>query len=206
LLLTNKRKVEYSQKREGSNRPVEPVSGAGRKPTLEYAIEKRNRLLSELTSDEHYEQTDTVAYGHHDPFDVPAAACEKCGGAAKMMRTDTASLRWFMQCEDCGSKSPEPQKRPWQAALAWNQINLLTQSYRTLPMFGLAQFTPSEARARMVGIRRNLELRKKLVGIERTIANETGRRPPGRLYQQRLEAYLKWAMLALRLVKVADQH
>lgn len=44
--------------------------------TLEYAKEKREKLLAELKSDEHYSQTETVAYGHHDPLSVPVAACD----------------------------------------------------------------------------------------------------------------------------------
>ncbi|MDV5468983.1 hypothetical protein [Klebsiella pneumoniae] len=52
----------------------------------------------------------------------------------------------------------------------------------------------------MVGIRRNLELRKSLAGIERTIAHKEGQRPPGKEYQQRLKYSIM--MLALRLLKV----
>ncbi|MEX7625643.1 hypothetical protein AB6V67_25125, partial [Serratia marcescens] len=81
-------------------------------------------------------------------------------------------------------------------------INLGTQDYRQLPLFGLGSLSLESARQRMVGIRRNLELRKSLAGIERTIAHKEGQRPPGKEYQQRLEAYLQWAMLALRLLKV----
>nr|WP_236901772.1 hypothetical protein [Enterobacter hormaechei]AXJ99535.1 hypothetical protein [Enterobacter hormaechei]AXJ99794.1 hypothetical protein [Enterobacter hormaechei] len=107
-----------------------------------------------------------------------------------------------MVCLVCGKTIPQHRKRPWQAAIAWNQINLGTQDYRQLPLFGLGSLSPESARQKMVGIRRNLELRKSLAGIERTIAHREGQRPPGKEYQQRLEAYLQWAMLALRLLKV----
>jgi len=173
--------------------------------TLEYAQEKRERLLAELRSDEHYEQTDTVAYGHHDPFSIPVTACDSCGGRGQMRKLETKGIRWAVVCLGCGKQAVSPQRRPWQAALEWNQINLGTQDYRELPLFGLSRFEPNEARERMAGIRRNLELRKSLAGIERTIAHKTDRRPPGKEFQQRLEAYLKWAMLALRLIKVAEK-
>lgn len=172
--------------------------------TLEYAQEKRQKLLAELRSDEHYEQTDTVAYGHHDPFSVPVADCDSCGGRGQMRKLETKGIRWVIVCLGCKKQAKASQKRPWQAALEWNQINLGTQDYRKLPMFGLSNLEPAKARERMAGIRRNLELRKNLAGIERTIAHKTERRPPGKEYQQRLEAYLKWSMLALRLIKVAE--
>jgi len=50
--------------------------------SLEYMLKKRETLLAELRSDEHYELTPTVAYGNHDPFNVPEVVCEACGGAA----------------------------------------------------------------------------------------------------------------------------
>ncbi len=167
-----------------------------------YAKEKREKLLAELKSDEHYSQTETVAYGHHDPLSVPVAACDSCHGRAQMQKVIGPPVRWNMVCLGCGKAIQQIQKRPWQAAMAWNQINLGTQDYRQLPLFGLGSLSPESARQRMVGIRRNLELRKSLAGIERTIAHKEGQRPPGKEYQQRLEAYLQWAMLALRLLKV----
>ncbi|AZT48732.1 hypothetical protein C6Z68_003671 [Salmonella enterica subsp. enterica serovar 4,[5],12:i:-] len=170
--------------------------------TLEYAKEKREKLLAELKSDEHYNQTETVAYGHHDPLSVPVAVCDSCHGRAQMQKVIGSPVRWNMVCLVCGKTIPQHRKRPWQAAIAWNQINLGTQDYRQLPLFGLGSLSPESARQKMVGIRRNLELRKSLAGIERTIAHREGQRPPGKEYQQRLEAYLQWAMLALRLLKV----
>lgn len=127
--------------------------------TLEYAQEKQQKLLEELRSDEHYDQTDTVAYGHHDPFSVPVTACENCGGYGQMRKVEQKAIRWVVVCLGCGKQAKAPQKRPWQAALEWNQINLGGQDYRDLPLFGLSK----------------------------------------------LEAYLKWSMLALRLIKVAEK-
>jgi hypothetical protein len=67
--------------------------------TLEYALEKRKALLAELKSDEHYDQTPTVAFGHHDPFSVPEVACESCGGVPTLR---AAGTRWRV------SKPPSP--------------------------------------------------------------------------------------------------
>lgn len=172
--------------------------------TLDYAIRKRERLADELHSDEHYNATETVAYGHHDPLSVPVASCEKCGGRGRMEKRSGKKVRWIVVCTDCNQSAKDVRQRPWQAALAWNEVNLGTQDYRDLPLFGLTKVDPETARARMSGIRRNLELRKNLAGIETTIALKTDASPPGRGYHERLDAYLKWAMLALRLIKAAD--
>jgi len=159
--------------------------------TLEYAQEKRETILEELRSDSHYEQTDTLAYGEHEPFTVPLALCDCCQGDAQMQKQDQEPVRWIVACKSCRKKAKEAQKRPWQAALKWNDINLGTQDYRTLPLFGLSNLSPDEAKEKMAGIRRNLELRKNLAGIERTIAAKTDKKPPGKQYQQRLSAYLQ---------------
>ncbi|EHL48215.1 hypothetical protein SEEM030_22931 [Salmonella enterica subsp. enterica serovar Montevideo str. SARB30] len=148
--------------------------------TLEYAKEKREKLLAELKSDEHYNQTETVAYGHHDPLSVPVAVCDSCHGRAQMQKVIGSPVRWNMVCLVCGKTIPQHRKRPWQAAIAWNQINLGTQDYRQLPLFGLGSLSPESARQKMVGIRRNLELRKSLAGIERTIAHREGQAPQGK--------------------------
>lgn len=171
--------------------------------TLEYAKEKREKLLAELKSDEHYSQTETVAYGHHDPLSVPVAACDSCHGRAQMQKVIGPPVRWNMVCPGCGKAIQQIQKRPWQAAMAWNQINLGTQDYRQLPLFGLGSLSPESARQRMVGIRRNLGAEKEPRRY-REDDSPQGRSTPTvwKEYQQRLEAYLQWAMLALRLLKV----
>jgi hypothetical protein len=70
--------------------------------TLEYAKEKREKLLAELKSDEHYNQTETVAYGHHDPLSVPVAVCDSCHGRAQMQKVIGSPVRWNMVCLVCG--------------------------------------------------------------------------------------------------------
>jgi len=147
------------------------------------------------------EKTDTLAYGEHEPFSVPLALCDSCQGKAQLQKQIQEPIRWLVACKGCGKKANQAQKRPWQAALKWNEINLGTQDYKALLLFGLSNASTDDARHKMSGIRRNLELRKNLAGIERTIAGHTNKKAPGKQYQQKLDAYLQWSILALRLIK-----
>jgi len=171
--------------------------------TLEYVKEKHTRLMQELTSDQHYENTDTLSYGTHDPLSVPVPKCDECGSIAQMQKVPGEKIKWRICCTGCEKTINAAQKRPWQAALMWCEINLGSMSYQELPLFGLSNVPQKVAKDKMIGIRRNLELRKNITGLERTIANKLKKRPPGQEYQQRLDAYLKWAMLAIRLINQA---
>lgn len=179
------------------------MDGLRRGNTLEYAQEKHSMLMSELKSDEHYDNTDTVTYGSHDPLSVPVPKCDSCDSKGQIQKVHGEKIKWKITCLGCNKTIQTPQRRPWQAALMWCDINLGSQSYKALPIFGLSELSPSEAKIRLLGIRRNLELRKSITGLERTIANKLKKRPPGRDYQQRLDAYLKWSLLAIRLVNNA---
>ena len=171
--------------------------------TLEYLKAKRDALRNELHSDQHYENTPTLAYGEHDPLEVPVVPCERCGGYPKITVVGQGSrIRYHATCGGCGYRLKEPNGQKWQPLLSWAGVNLTVQNYRDLPLFGLRLLEPTEAHRKMVGIRRNLEIRTKLAVLEREIARREGTRPPGKLYQTRLGAYLKWALLALRLTKL----
>lgn len=92
--------------------------------TLEYAKEKREKLLAELKSDEHYSQTETVAYGHHDPLSVPVAACDSCHGRAQMQKVIGPPVRWNMVCLVVGRRSNKSRndrgKQQWRGTkLTW---------------------------------------------------------------------------------------
>lgn len=171
---------------------------------LEELIAKRAKLYEELTSDQHYLDTPTLCYGDHDPFVVPIANCDSCRCSAQAVATPSGQKkpRWIVACTSCGKRTDQPQKDCWLAALMWNGVNLASQSYKTLPLFGLAQLSPLEARDKISKVRHNLVLRIGLCSVERALAERTNRfTRPGLMYQQRLEAYLKWAMLAHRLIK-----
>ena len=168
-----------------------------------YLARKRRLILAELRSQAHFEATDTNLYEGHDPFDVPLARCESCGGKAIVECAGNNPPRWIVSCQGCERHTRETRAWPYLAALAWHQMNLSSLDYRELPLFWLNDLCPEAARKRMVGIRRDLELRTQLAGLDRQLARSQNRRPPGKTYQRRLAAYLQWALLALRLIKVA---
>lgn len=172
---------------------------------LDYLRQKRQAVLDELHSDSHYDQTAAIAYGDRDPLDVPLATCDHCGCKPQIEEASQHPVRWTVVCR-CGRRSKPNRPRPWQAALEWNNVNLTGHEYRGLPLFGLRHLSPKQAHERMKGIRRNLELRKALNGLTLEIHRRSGQlNPPGRGYQERIEAYLQWSMWALRLTKVAIQ-
>lgn len=83
--------------------------------------------------------------------------------------------------------------------LDWNKSpRSAVDDYRTLPLFGLCNLPPDEARERLIGIGRDLELRSKEAGLRRDRGELVGQ-----AYQQRLKAYLVWCIYAQGLVKMA---
>lgn len=168
-----------------------------------YLKEKRQKLLDELHSDEHYDATETIAYGEHDPFDVPVCTCDKCGCEPAMTRVQDRPIRWQMVCP-CGNQVKQARRRPWEAALDWNMTNLDGYSYADMPLFGLSSLSAFDAHCRLVSIRANLELRRKIAGLSRVIGQRTGEiEVPGKKYHERLDAYLQWCLWGLRLTKHA---
>ena len=171
---------------------------------IRYLKEKRQRLLDELHSDEHYDATETIAYGEHNPFEVLVCACERCGTTPVMTKVQDRPARWLMVDSDCGHQAKQARRRPWEATLAWNMVNLNSYDYRDLPLFGLASLSPGDARERLVSIRTNLELRRKITGLSRVIGQRTREiEVPGKTYQERLDAYLQYCLWGLRLTKRA---
>lgn len=173
--------------------------------SLEQLQIKRHHIMEQLQSDEHYAATDTLVYGTHDPLRVSIPPCDSCGGQAALDKPQSPKPRWSIMCPRCNKTIQSPQAKPWRAALMWCERNLGSMDYRDLPLFGLSQLNPREARARMVGIKHNLELRRRLIGLDRAIAAHTHTGHPGRGYEERMEAYVKWAALALRLIKHAER-
>jgi hypothetical protein len=174
-------------------------------PKVSNLMKKLDDMYAELKSDEHYEDTPSVAYGRHDPFDVPVSPCEVCSKHPSLEQPQ-ASSRWLYVCK-CGRRPSAVRKAPWQACIEWNSINLNNTDYRALPLFGLKDLSPEPAHKRLAGMRRNLELRKNIAQIEGTVAILTERsigiEQPGKGYTRKLEAYLMWCLWGLRLTKVA---
>ena len=167
-------------------------------------MERRQELLDELNSDEHYERTETTYYGAHSPFDVPLVNCDTCKVAPHFGKAGPNNNRWEITCPACKKQIQHPQIEQWKALLLWWQKNLGGHHYRELPLFGLANLDVPVARRRMAGIRRDLEIKKGIADAEDLLSRVTDIVPPGAEYQARLDAYMGWAMLALALLKRED--
>lgn len=164
------------------------------------------KLRSHLWSDQHYNETPTLAYGTHDPLEVELSQCDSCSGEGVLDQSQAgrSKTRWQVRCSCCSKISGAPTRNPWTASLMWNGINLKSMQYFDLPLFGLADLNPREAHDRIKRIRANLELRISLSDAQLQLHNAGGcKRKPGTKYAVKLDAYLKWAMLAHRLIKLA---
>lgn len=173
--------------------------------SYEQALVMRQQLLDELHSSAHVEKTETLVYGSHDPFLVSVPDCDACGATPVIEKAGVEGARWNIRCPGCGKTIQSHQRFEWQAGLMWCERNLGNLNYQTLPLFDLQDMPPAMARRRMAGIRRNLEIRKSLARTDAIIARQLNKQPPGKLYRKKLDAYLRWAMLALRLIKAAEK-
>lgn len=172
--------------------------------TYQQALIQREKLQDELRSEAHNIKTETLVYGDYDPFVVDAPRCDSCGSDPIEEGVGTEIVRWQLRCPGCNKTIQHPQRHLWQARLLWCERNLGNLNYTDLPLFDLQDLPPPMARRRMSGIRRDLELRKSLAQMEAIIALEEQSRAPGKLYRKKLDAYLRWAMLSLRLIKHAE--
>lgn len=172
--------------------------------TIAGALEIRRKLLDELNSDEHYERTETTYYGAHNPFEVQQVDCDTCKIPPHSGKASPNNNRWDIACPACKKRIQHPQIEQWKALLLWWQKNLGGHNYRELPLFGLSTLDAPAARRRMAGIRRDLELKKGLADAEELLAKVIDIPAPGAEYQERIEAYMGWAMLALALLKRED--
>ena len=172
--------------------------------SVQEAVERRQQLLNELSSDSHKERTETTYYGTHNPFDIPLVDCDTCGSPASMVKVGPFNNRFNILCPNCNKGIQHPQSEHWKAALLWWQKNLGKHSYRNLPLFSLDDLDVPAARRRLAGIRRDLELKKNLAEIDEILSRTTEIPSPGWEYCSRLDAYLAWSMLALALLKRED--
>lgn len=172
--------------------------------TIAEAFEKRQTLLDELNSDEHYERTETTYYGAHNPFDIALVNCDSCDVAPNFGKVGPNNNRWNVTCPVCNKQIQHPQAEPWKALLQWWQKNLQGHHYRDLPLFGLVNLDVPAARRRMAGIRRDLELKTGVADAEILLSRITDVPAPGFDYCARLDVYMCWAMLALALLKQED--
>ncbi|WP_439126337.1 MAG: hypothetical protein ACNJA3_28625 (plasmid) [Pseudomonas rhizophila] len=165
---------------------------------------KKEALQLQLASAQDTSAVAVLAFGAHDPKVVALFECDSCSGAAILteVKRPGKRTRWQVICSECTKNSGEASKNPWTASLLWNGINLTSCHYCELPLFGLAGMSPKEAHDHIKAIRGILVLRISLSDTEIQLfrAGQSTRKP-GTAYTERLDAYLKWAMLAHRMIK-----
>jgi hypothetical protein len=169
-------------------------------------VAKKEALQVLLASAQGASAVSMLAFGSHDPMLVPLFNCDSCSGGAILTEVTRAGKgkRWQVICSECDKKSGEPSKNPWTASLLWNGVNLSNGHYRELPLFGLDCMSPKEAHDHIKSIRVILVLRISLCDTELQLYRSgQGTSKPGNGYTERLDAYLKWAMLAHRLIKAS---
>lgn len=185
------------------------MSISSHETALASLLQRRGELLDKLSSTELRPPAETMSYGIHNPFHVALAVCECCGRTPPGPQASSATKNrtwWVVNCL-CGARSGDGQREPWMASLMWNAKNLRSQRYQDLPLFDLAALDQAAARARIRAVRESLTLRLKLCSLDSSIAAVDRAHPrPGQQYRLRLDAYLKWAMLASRLIKIASSH
>lgn len=174
--------------------------------SLASLFQRRTEILTQLSSSDRRRPSESFNYGDHNPFLVALANCDRCGHTPESPHV-SARVRnrtwWVVSCK-CGHLSGEGQREPWMASLMWNANNLRSQRYQDLPLFDLSCLDQEAAKARVRGIRESLTLRLDLCSLDCSIAAVDRTHPrPGQQYRLRLDAYLKWAMLASRLIKLA---
>lgn len=171
----------------------------------EALLNERSTLINQMAALER--QGCPSTYGAHDPFTVELAACEACTSQPRLRQLTTGNRagRWQVRCPCCARCSGAPNRQSWIASLVWNGINLRSQDYRDLPLFDLGDRAPPEAHEHIRMIRAYLVLRLSVCDLDWKLHTDGhARRKPGSGFRVRLEAYLQWAMLAHRLIKVAQ--
>lgn len=134
---------------------------------------------------------------------IPMVKCDFCGsqGKVEIVQQDNGKIKFSVRCTGCGNAHQTVTPSGQQAILRWNAINPKGLRYVDFPMFGLSNLTPQDAKTRMIGIRRNLEVRENLAALESTLNPVLGKRPPGKEYRKRLKMYVQWALWALTAIK-----
>lgn len=179
-----------------------------RSKQFDQLLQRKDALLEEFAICCAGPLGNTEPYGTQDPLSVHLASCDACGSSSELVpiRSANKRLRWGARCTGCRKAPVPPQKEQWMAALEWNSVNLGSQCYRDITMFELGNLNRHEASIKVSMVRKHITLRIQLCGIERSIAAYTkSGYQPGKRYRLRLDAYLKWAMLAHRLIKNEQQ-
>lgn len=114
----------------------------------------------------------------------------------KLRMTGTSHV---VHCECCGAKGT-PGRLAFQAVINWNKAPISRHPhFTTIPFFGLAGLSCEDARQKLNLLRAHLEERKRTVELR--VRSGVG---AGVRYEQRIRAYLAWAIYAQGLVKEAE--
>lgn len=128
----------------------------------------------------------------HQPvlsFDVRDVSDEDASGATRSL-----PARHSIHCEAC-DRQGRPGEVPWQAVVEWNRAYPDTRlSMAEFPFFELAGLSLREVRAKLVGVRADLETRRVRAKLKARAGHEVGRR-----YRECIDAYLRWTIVAQAL-------
>ena len=166
-----------------------------------------------LSSDEHYAATQTRNYGDRDPLDSPAELLFECLCGAKPMLHEGApperalkllnrplpspdGRAFYVECPHC-QRPGSPSLRAWRAVIDWCYICAASQrnSFAAFPFFNLAGLTMEAALYRLQCIKTDLLLRRAHAQKRRASGIPVGGR-----FISKIEAYLGWANVALKVV------
>jgi hypothetical protein len=185
------------------------------------------QLRSLVQSDAHYNATATRNYGPLDPLSSEATeyvfACPGDGSGdiegnssgicqprlvytlpshqqVSAVRGHAISLDkpcYFVACAGCGARG-NPSLRNWRAVVDWNfqQASRGRGSLAKIPFFNLAGLAPADAQSHLESIHYDLALRKALAHKDREAGVDVGG-----AFRARIDAYLGWANVGLRLLK-----
>ncbi len=154
--------------------------------TVIYLEDKREKITTRLgclSVGERYQ--DFIG----DPFMVPVWDCCLCKTAPEVLRKKNG--KWLYRCSGCGKEVVGKEK--WQGILRWNRKNCFGKTLAEIPFPALQQ--ESSPQSVVDYLDEYFSLKKKEVGLTRQIAQLTGKRPPGKVYQKRVEAFYEWAEL-----------
>lgn len=99
-----------------------------------------------------------------------------------------------VRCSYCGRHS-RPAPLPWEAITDWNRSNLaLDMSLEHFPFFELMGLDARAARAKLMGVRTELETKRIHAKQRLPKGSDLGRR-----YRERIDAYLRWVVVAQAL-------
>lgn len=153
----------------------------------------------------------TRHYGPHDPVIDAPKFLWACGcGARPVLRFKGATqpedtpepasesglvaAAHVVRCPACG-RSGKPGFAAWKAITDWNKSNLdLDLSLNQFPFFELGGLSLRDARVKLVGIRTDLETRRLQAKQRQREGRDAGRR-----YRDRIDAYLRWTIVAQAL-------